>query len=491
MKNDKDLHYQSATELVSLLANRKISSVELLEQTIGRIEMLDKEINAMPVRDFERARQLAKAADRAIAQGERKPLLGLPISVKESFNVAGLPTTWGNPQYKNWCPDEDALAVSRLKAAGAIIIGKTNVPFMLRDWQTYNDIYGTTNNPWNLNVSPGGSSGGSAAALTAGYVSLELGSDLGGSLRVPAHFCGVFAHKPTQDLIPLRGLAPPATTSLPTGADLVTAGPMARTATDLELGLNVLAGPDDMLNGKGYQLALPPPRHNSLSSFRVLVLDTHPLCPTAASTKKAIDDLVNHLTKLGVTVSRDIKKIPDLANVTQTYAMFFAALVGVIMPLPAYEKLKAAAKELSDDNNSLSAYRLRGFTCTYREWFLATRPREELRKKWRTVFNEYDVILCPVMPTPAFPHDHSDPEKRQIEIDGKIIPYYDQIIWASIATLFGLPATVIPIAHSENNLPIGIQIIGDYLEDYTTIRFANLLEREFGGFTMPNLKNLG
>lgn len=486
MKNPKDLHYQSAVELISALANRKISSVELLEQTIARIEMLDKKINAMPVRDFERARAAAKAADDAIAQGERKPLLGLPISVKESFNIAGLPTTWGDPQYKDWCPTEDALAVSRLKAAGAIIIGKTNVPFMLADWQSYNDIYGTTNNPWDLNVTPGGSSGGSAAALAAGFVSLELGSDLAGSLRAPAHYCGVFTHKPTQDLIPLRGAAPPATTPLPMGADLVTAGPLARTSEDLALALNVLAGPDEMLNGKGYQLTPPPPRHNHLSSFKVLVIDTHPLCPTAADITKAMDDLVNHLTKVGVSVSRAVNKIPDLAKATQIYATFFAAFIGVNLPLSTYEKLKVHANKLRDDDNSLSACRLRGFTWTYREWFLATRKREALRKQWRDTFKEFDLILCPVMPTPAFPHDHSNSEKRQIKIDDKLIPYYDQFIWVSIATLFGLPATVIPIAHSKNGLPIGIQVIGDYLEDYTTIKFANLFEREFGGFAIPD-----
>lgn len=485
MMTDKDISYQSATELRGALANRKISAVELVEASIARIESLDKKINAVVVRDFERARLAARAADTAIGAGEQRPLLGLPMTVKESFNVAGLPTTWGNPQYKNWQPDEDALAVKRLKQAGAIVLGKSNVPFMLKDWQTYNEIYGTTHNPWNYNVTPGGSSGGSAAALASGYVALELGSDLAGSLRVPAHYCGVCAHKPTQDLIPLRGASPPATTPLLTQVDLITAGPMARNAKDLELGLSVLAGPDDLQNAKAYKLALPAARHNLLKHFRVAIIDSHPLCPTATNIEHALHELSINLEKLGVAVLRDVNKLPDLAKVTQNYALFFAAMVGVNLPEEIYERLKLAQNKLSKSDNSLHAWRLRGLSLTYREWFLATRQREQLRQEWRQVFKEHDALLCPVMPTVAFPHDHSNPEARQIRINDQVIPYFDQFIWSSLATLLGLPATVIPIARSENGLPIGLQIIGDYLEDKTTIKFAELLEREFGSFAIP------
>src|SRR5262249_58306683 len=181
---------------------RKISAIELTEHTIARIEALDQRLNAVVVRDFDRARDAAKAADAALFRGERRPLLGIPMVIKESFNIAGLPTTWGIPTAKNWTPKEDAVAVARLKVAGAVVLGKTNVPIVLSDWQSYNDIYGTTNNPWDLGRTPGGSSGGSAPALAAGFGSVSLGSDIGGSLRVPAHFCGVFAHKPSLGLVP-------------------------------------------------------------------------------------------------------------------------------------------------------------------------------------------------------------------------------------------------------------------------------------------------
>jgi len=218
--------YRTSSDLVAALADKKVSSHELVDAAIARIEALDPKINAVVVRDFDRARAAAKAADEALAKGEKKPLLGLPMTVKEQFNVAGIPTCWGEPEYKDWKPDVDALAVQRLKAAGAIILGKTNVPKGLTDWQSYNDVYGTTNNPWDF----GRTSGGSAAALAAGFAPLELGSDIGGSLRAPAHFCGICAHKPSLDLVPQRGSGPPQTTPGPVRGDMSVAGPMARNA---------------------------------------------------------------------------------------------------------------------------------------------------------------------------------------------------------------------------------------------------------------------
>src|SRR5438045_5447348 len=222
--------YRTPTELVKALADRKVSSRELIDAAITRIEALDPKINAVVVRDFERARTAADAADAALAEGERKPLLGLPMTVKEHYAVAGLPTTRGDPKYKNWKAEVDALVVQRLKGAGAVLLGKTNVPLNLADIQSYNEVYGTTNNPWDLTRTPGGSSGGSAAALAAGLVPLELGSDIGGSLRAPGPFCGVFSHKPSLDLVPLRGAGPPQTPAVPVRGDLAVIGPMARSA---------------------------------------------------------------------------------------------------------------------------------------------------------------------------------------------------------------------------------------------------------------------
>src|SRR5260221_6238285 len=222
------LAYRNAADLVDMLVKRQISARERLDAAIPRIETLDPKINAVVVRDFDRARTAADAADAALARGERRPLLGLPMTVKEQFGVAGLPTTWGEPKFKDWKAQTDALSVQRLKAAGAIVIGKTNVPLQLSDWQSFNEVYGTTNNPWDLTRTPGGSSGGAAAALAAGFVPLELDSDIGGSLRAPAHFCGVFAHKPSLDLVPQRRGGPPPTPADPIPGDPSVHGPMAR-----------------------------------------------------------------------------------------------------------------------------------------------------------------------------------------------------------------------------------------------------------------------
>ncbi len=467
---------KSINELISALQNKKISSLELVEQSISRIENFDKNINAVVVRDFENARNKAKAADQAIAKGERRPLLGIPITVKESFRVAGLPTTWGNPQYKDWTPDHNSLAVARLQNAGAIIIGKTNVPFMLKDWQTYNPIYGTTNNPWDPSLTAGGSSGGSAAALAADFVALELGSDMGGSLRVPAHFCGVFAHKPTPHVIPMRGAAPPTLPPIPGYNDFAVAGPLARNAADLKLAFDLLAGPDELYDGKAYSLNLPRCPYEQLKQFRVLILNEHPLCPTATNIKKAIEDLADQLIQSGVKVTWYNKNMPDLAETTREYLFLVGAQLSTEKSDHLFEELKNSIADLPENNLEFSTVLSRGMITSHRDWLVHMRKRSQLCHEWRMLFNDFDVIVCPVMPTTAFAHDHSDYTKRTITIDEKKIPYSQQFAWPSLATLLGLPVTVMPIK-KENNLPIGIQIIGNYLEDNMTLQFARLLEQ--------------
>jgi amidase len=484
---DDRLDYQSTTELVRALAARRISAVELLERAIARIEYYNPAINAVVVRDYVRARAAAIAADAALAQGERRPLLGIPMTVKESFNVAGLPITWGIPMFEYWRPNEDAVAVARLKAAGAIIIGKTNVPFALSDWQSYNDVYGTTNNPWDFGRSPGGSSGGSAVSVAAGFVSLELGSDIAGSLRAPAHFCGVFTHKPSYGLVPLRGHTWPKSEALDAEGDgfLAVAGPLARTAADLALALDVLAGPDEQ-EAIAYRFALPPARHDDLKSFRVLAIDTHPLLPTAGTVWAALNRLSDRLVESGATVARASALLPDLAEAARIYTRLLFAFMSSARTPQFDRETEAVVASLSPADDSLAAWRLRGAVLSHRDWIAANEARAELRRRWSELFRDWDVVLCPPMSTPAFPHDHGrDREARRIEVDGQLFPYEDQTVWPSVATLPGLPATVAPIDRLESGLPIGIQIIGPYLEDRTTIAFAALIEREFGGFMPP------
>jgi amidase len=478
--------FKTATELSAALAARKVSAVELAQHAIGRIERHDGKINAVCVRDFDRGLGAAWEADAAIARGENRPLLGIPMTIKESCNIAGLPTTWGFPAQKDFRPAEDALAISRIKQAGGVILGKTNVPVGLGDWQSYNDIYGTTNNPFDLGRTPGGSSGGSSAALAAGYGALSLGSDIGGSLRVPAFHCGVYAHKPTFALVPTRGNTPPPLPPLPFDRDLSVIGPMARSAADLTLMLDTIAGPDPLEAGKAYRLALPPPRQSDLKNFRVLLIDTEPVMPTSRSVRGAIEKLAADLGRAGVAVTRESRMLPDFAASSRLYMRLLMSFLSASFAPEIYAGAKTAAASLQPDDTSLAAERLRGMALSHRDWVIADGGRARLRAQWRELFKSFDAVICPVMPTPAYPHDHSeDQEKRRIDIDGKDYPYPDQLAWPGIATLPGLPATAIPIGLSPEGLPVGVQIVGPWLEDRTPLKLAELIEREFGGFVPP------
>jgi amidase len=480
--------YSTAAELARALAKRETSSVELTEAAIARIEALDGPINAICVKTYERARMAARAADVRLAEGERGALLGVPTTLKESYNLTGTPTTWGFPAYRDFVPPADSLAASRLEQAGAVVIGKTNVPIGLGDWQSYNDIYGVTNNPYDLGRTPGGSSGGSSAALAAGFGALSMGSDIGGSLRVPAHFCGVFAHKPTYDLCPPRGHTPPGLTPLPGGADLSVIGPMARSAEDLEAMLDIVAGPDDLDMGVGYRLALPPARADDFAGFRVLVLDRHPLVDTEACVAEALATLAGRLERAGAKVARGSDLVPDLKAGARLYVHLLMAAMSARWPDDVHARLAETAAKLDPDDHSLVAEQARGATMSYRAWAGANAHRQGVRAQWRALFKTFDAVIAPVTPTPAFPHDHEpDQGKRKLIVNGAPQEYFGNVLWAGVATMPGLPATALPIARSPEGLPIGAQIIGPWLEDRTPLKLAQLIEREFGGFVAPKL----
>ncbi|MBV8087724.1 MAG: amidase [Chloroflexi bacterium] len=474
--------FRSANETVAALDRGEVSSVELVDEAIARIERYDGQINAVVVRDFDRAREVAKQADERRGRGERGPLLGVPMTVKESYNVVGLPQTWGFPQYATSRATEDAVAVRRLKAAGAVILGKTNVPVALADWQSFNDIYGLTRNPWDLERSPGGSSGGSAASLAAGYVPLEIGSDIGGSIRVPAHFCGVFGHKSTYGLVPGRGQALPGVTRT---SDLGVCGPLARTAADIDLTLGILAGPDGEM-AAAYRLALPAPRHTALRDYRVLVVDEHPLVPTRKEIRAAVQACADRLESLGANVARSSPLVPDLAEAGRVYVQLLSSETTLRMPAEERQRLAASAAKLAPDDQSLRALRLRAPNLTHAEWIALDEKRHRIRAQWTALFREFDVVLSPPLSIEAYPHDTSDHETR-VDIDGQQITITDQLVWPGVAILGALPATVAPIGFTARGLPIGLHIMGAQYDDRTTIAFAGLIEREFGGFKAPPL----
>ncbi|WP_086826282.1 amidase [Allokutzneria sp. NRRL B-24872] len=478
--------FLSAEELSTALRSGEVSSVELTEEAIARIERDDKAINSICVPDFDRARAAARSADQARARGEDRPLLGLPVTVKESYNMAGLPTTWGAPQHRDFVPAEDAVQVSRLNAAGAVVLGKTNVPVGLQDIQSFNEIYGTTNNPWDHGRTAGGSSGGSAAALASGFGALSIGSDIGGSLRTPAHFCGVYAHKPTVGLVATRGMVPPSVPVLPVELDLAVAGPMARTARDLTLLLDVMAGPDPLTFGVAHTVTLPPARHERLRDFRVLVLDEHPIIPTSAAVRASVNRVADVLADGGAHVERHSPLLPDLTEAAAVYTHLHFSGAVASYPAEAYEELVRLAAGLSADDQSLDAARMRAASSSHRDWVMANNRRELHRHGWRQLFAEFDVVLCPITPTPAFPHDHNDDVfGRRIDIDGVEYPYFDQLVWAGVATMPGLPATAVPTGLTPEGLPVGVQLIGPMFEDRTPLRLAELLEQKIGGFQAP------
>ncbi|MGV9611648.1 amidase [Nocardia xishanensis] len=481
-------NFRSAEELSAALGAGEVTSVELTDEAIARIERDDEVINAICVPDFDRARAAARRADQARASGEDRPLLGIPVTVKESYNMAGLPTTWGMPLQRNYVPSEDAVQVSRLEAAGAVVLGKTNVPLGLQDIQSFNEIYGTTNNPWDHARTSGGSSGGSAAALACGFGALSIGSDMAGSLRTPAHFCGVYAHKPTLGLAATRGMVAPPAQALPVDLDLAVVGPMARTARDLTLLLDVMAGPDPLTLGVAYDVTLPPARHERLCDFRVLVIDEHPLIPTGSAVRAGVNRVAEALVDSGARVERHSSLLPDVTEASTLYMQLLFSGSVAYFPVDEYEQLRSRAAELSADDQSLDAARLRAMVFSHRDWLAVNSRRELHRHGWRQLFAEFDAVVCPITPTPAFPHDH-DPDllKRRIDIDGVEYPYFDQLVWAGLATMPGLPATAIPAGRSPEGLPVGVQLIGPMFEDRTPLRLAELLEQKIGGFQAPKL----
>jgi len=452
-----DLLDKTSGDLVDALAGRRISSLELTEALVARIEDRDREINAVVVRDFDRARQAARAADARLARGERLPLLGLPMTVKESNQVEGLPSTWGARAFKGWIAPEDAEAVQRLKAAGAVIVGLTNVPPMLADWQSTNPVYGRTSNPWDPSRSPGGSSGGAAAALAAGMTPLELGSDIGGSIRVPSALCGVFGHKPTYGLVPTRGHTLPGTDGVP--VPLAVVGPMARCTADLERALGVLAGPgSDEASGMAFTLA-PTPR-KALADYRVLVVTEHPLTPTDEEIAGAVDNLARRLEALGAAVSRSSDLLPDLSAQHAVYQ----PLLNIAISRGAPGATPPDAHAYMDLLDAQLAF----------------------RRRWAALFEAFDVVITPTFGVTAFPHeDRPETQERTLNVNGRVTPYYAQLGWPAVALLPNLPATALPLGLSRQGLPMGAQVIGGWMQDLTTLHFAGLLERDIGGFIAP------
>lgn len=477
-----ELAFSAAIDLAQLIQRKRISSLELTRYYIERIEQFDTALNAVVVRNFERALKSARSADAALAGGHRLgPLHGVPMTIKETFDVAGLPTTWGVPEQRDNHARNDAAVVARLKAAGAHVMGKTNVPLRLGDWQSYNDIYGTTRNPWDTTRSPGGSSGGSAAALAAGLTALEFASDIAGSIRNPSHFCGVYGHKPTYGIVPTLGHNPLGVVSAP---DLNVVGPIGRSAEDLELALDIVAGPD-RFQSPGWRLTLPPPRARTLRGLRIAIWPQEDGVPTSAEISDRVQAVGESLSRAGAVVS-DLAR-PDFSpgESHATYLSLLGSAGLVNLPDDYYAATKAAAAELDADDASPLAVLTRARVLDHRSWSDHDERRTCDRLQWRAFFDDWDVVICPISATTAYPHDHRPKLERALAVDAVETLNYEQYFWVGLATVAYLPATAFPSGLSRDGLPIGLQIIGPEYGDRTTIEVARLIAQELGGFQAP------
>ncbi|UCH56684.1 MAG: amidase [Candidatus Bathyarchaeota archaeon] len=478
--NPSDLAFASATEVAGIIQRGKITSQEIIGHIFDRIESYNPEINAIVTLVRDEAMARARAADEALSKGEVwGPLHGVPCTAKDCFEIAGVRTTAGSPSLSDHFPEKDATAVARLKAAGAVIIGHTNVPIMAGDWQSYNKVFGTTNNPWDPSRTPGGSTGGGAAALAAGLSYLSLGSDIGGSIRLPAHFCGVYGHKPSINVAPLDGYIPKPVYDPPI---LYVAGSLARSAEDLRAALEIVGGPGPE-EAKSYSWDLLPERGERLSDYRLGYVVDHPACSLTHGVKEVILDTVEKLKERGVRLEEGWPEWVEPVEQYTTYRFLLASTYAGFLRDDEYEAKK---KQASKQDGTYEAILAKAWTAPHKHFLAAQAERREARAAWQEYFVNHDAFLLPPSFLPAFPHDHSLPYwGRRLQTPEGLRNYEDIYFWISFATLTGLPATVAPVGRTKNGLPVGIQIIGPYLEDATPIDIAAKISDVIGGFTPP------
>ncbi len=452
----------SATKLAAAIRSRELTSRDLLELYLDRIARLNPPVNAVVTLDAERARAEADRADAEAARDEwRGPLHGLPITIKDAIEVAGVRSTGGAIELTDHVPGADAPAVARLKGAGAIVFGKTNLPRWSGDIQSFNEIFGTTSNPWQLEHVPGGSSGGAAAAVAAGFTSFELGTDIGGSVRVPSHCCGVFGLKPSYGVVSQRGYLDHVGGGT-TDADINVFGPIARSAEDLDLLIGVLAGPDAD-RAVAWSIDLPAPRQKEISDYRVGVWFDTPSMPIDREQLEILRRAADRLADAGAKVE-DAHPPVDFDEQQRVFISLISSAVAVSADPEVAEA--TAGQHLA--------------------WLAADQERARLRTIWAEWFHQYDALLCPVLPTPAFPHDQSgDFFSRTLDVNGEQHPYMINVSWAGLIGVVSLPAAVPPIGRTESGLPVGVQVVAPYLRDREAVQLAGMLAQVAGGGYQP------
>ncbi|MFD9355112.1 amidase [Streptomyces sp. NPDC060031] len=470
-----DLHLAPAREQLAALRRRTITSRALLEQYLQHIAKTNPGVNAVVTLDAEGARAAADRADRHLsATGEPLGALhGLPMTVKDALETKGLRTACGSPDLADHVPDQDADTVARLRAAGAVIVGKTNVPVMCQDIQTSNPVFGKTINPHDDTRTAGGSSGGPAAAVAAGLTSLEVGSDLAGSLRLPAAYCGVYALRPSGGIVPTRGHIPRPPGWL-TSSDMLTLGPVARNAEDLDVLLDVLAAPAPA-EAAAWQISLPAPRRGRLADYRIGVWQDDAYCRVDQGTRRLLEQVAELVRSAGATVDGTTRPV-NLADSDKLFQRLMYATAGATATDAGFaDDIAAADKTPADSPGGLF---LHSRTMRHRDWLRANEDREKLRGRWADYFATHDVLITPAAPTAAVDDQTSTPVPgRFITVDGEKRPYFDQTAWLNLAGHVKLPALVMPAGETADGLPLAIQIIGPYLADRTVIDVAKYLAR--------------
>lgn len=469
--------YSTASRMLEALRAREVSSVELIEMHNTRIEALNGSLNAIAVRTPELALEAASKADAAIARGEPSALLGLPMTLKESTQTAALPQSAGIPDFKDFRPSANGPIARSVFAAGACLLGKTNIPLALMDWQADSPVYGRTNNPWSLDRTPGGSTGGGAAALAAGMTPLEIGSDIGGSIRVPAAYCGVYGHRPSATAVPREGGYPRAALPNP-GTVMSVQGPLARSAFDLELLFDVVTGP--VLGEEMWHLTVPPARRERLGDFRVAVMPALPWASASREMQAKVDDLTGFLAKKGTRVA---EALPE-TDIDQYFLDYMRLLMVESSFGQSREQREANARGMAKDDPVQNA-QAEGLTLDAAGHIMLLNRREAVREAWRHFFQDWDVLIAPMTLDAAFRHQEGDMRARTLVVDGDEVPYLRNIVYPMWAIYAGLPSTALPAGLNSAGLPLGLQAIGPNLEDRTTLRFAQLLEREWQGFQPP------
>jgi amidase len=478
----ENIIYATAIDTARSIAEGKVSAVEVLQAHFARIDATNPTMNAVVWQDRDAALAEARACDAETARGEsRGALHGVPVTVKESFDIAGAPTTWGIPEWADNIAETDSDVVQRYRAAGAVVFGKTNVPLKLVEWQSFNAVYGSTSNPWDTTRTPGGSSGGSAAALASGMSALEAGSDIGSSIRNPAHYCGVFGLKPTWGVVSKDGHK---SKGWYPDTDIAVAGPLARSADDLTLAFDLLKGPS-RFEASQWAPSLRPDNRTRLSEFRVALMLGDPAVQVDNAYLDALSGFADRLEAAGATVIRD--RIPEID--TEAHFMLYLKLLGAAMSGGISDAEAAAIiapfADQPADVQRVFGTRVSGLAISHREWLDLHNRRLAARLAFDAFFEDVDILLAPVCAGPAFPKNEEGPRySRRIQINGEQVLETEQLFWSGYSGVVGIPSAVGPMDRI-GGLPVGYQAIAGHGRDYTALAFARAAEAEFGGFTPP------